>query len=79
MSKEELKSRLESIFNKIFHNVPEETIHTLTKINTEGWDSLAHLNLVISLEEEFEVSITPEEATMITSFYSVLSILESKK
>lgn len=34
----------------------------------EAWDSLTHLNLVLALEQEFDVSLTEEEAVEILNF-----------
>ena len=39
----------------------------------ESWDSMAHLNLVLSLEQAFGVNITPDE---IAEMISVSAIVE---
>jgi acyl carrier protein len=45
--------------------------------NLPTWDSLAHMNLVIALEEEFGISIPDDEAANITSYELVrISVLE---
>lgn len=36
--------------------------------NCDDWDSMAHLNIVIAVEEEFDISIEPEDITEIKSF-----------
>jgi acyl carrier protein len=36
--------------------------------NIENWDSLKHMNLVIALEEEFEISIPDDEVGNIISY-----------
>ena len=78
MNKEKLHTRLETVFGKIFIDTPIKKIQTLNKLNAERWDSLAHLNLIISLEEEFEISIVYDELDSITSFSSALAFLENK-
>ncbi len=78
MNKEKLHSRLETVFGKIFNEIPINKIHTLNKLNAERWDSLAHLNLIISLEEEFGISIAYDEGDSITSFGSAMAFLEDK-
>ena len=35
--------------------------------NVPAWDSVAHLNIVLSLEAAYGVSFTPEEITEMTS------------
>jgi acyl carrier protein len=50
---------------------PASTSETL-----ENWDSLKHLNLILALEEAFDVSIPDEEAANITSYALIKSVLE---
>jgi len=76
---QDIKSRLESLFGKVIQGVAAESISKLERVDTEEWDSLAHLNLVISLEEEFGVSINPDQAAEITSFEETYRFVESKR
>jgi acyl carrier protein len=40
-----------------------------------SWDSLGHLNLVIALEEEFEVNLSAEEVLAMSNIGSIRRIL----
>jgi len=40
-----------------------------------SWDSLGHLNLVIALEEEFEVNLSAEEVLAMRNMGSIRGIL----
>ena len=44
----------------------------------ETWDSVHHLNLVLALEQEFELQFEPEEIDSMTSIEQIVSVLESK-
>lgn len=44
--------------------------------NIPTWDSLRHMNLVLALEEEFNVSIPDEDAGNITSYQLIKLVLE---
>ena len=46
--------------------------------NNSNWDSLRHLNLIVELESEFEVSFEPEEITEMSSAKKIISTLKSK-
>jgi len=49
--------------------VPEESINEASSNDNIGsWDSIQHMNLVLALEEEFDVAILDEDAANITSF-----------
>ena len=43
-----------------------------------AWDSVTHLNLVMAIEEEFGVFLTPEEAMEMTSVKLIRLLLEEK-
>lgn len=45
-----------------------------------AWDSLAHLNLILALEEEFEVDIPPEDFPKLHSdLQTIQEYLEARK
>ena len=44
-----------------------------------SWDSVHHLNLILALEQEFQVQFEPEEIDRMTSVEAVLSVLEKKR
>lgn len=46
--------------------------------NCATWDSLHHLSICFDLEEEFNISIEPEEMGMIRSYYDILDLIRSK-
>ena len=44
-----------------------------------GWDSLSHVELMMSIEEEFNISqIVPEEIVFMTSIDNIKQILKNK-
>ena len=44
----------------------------------KSWDSLAKLNLILTIEQEFKVQISVVEAEKFISFNDILLILENK-
>ncbi len=42
------------------------------------WDSLKHIELILSLEEYFEISFSKSEMEKITSIKNIKSLLENK-
>ena len=45
----------------------------------EGWDSLAHVQLMLAVEEEFGVTLTTEEMADMTSIPAILGVLRRKE
>lgn len=46
--------------------------------NVESWDSVHHLNLVLALEQEFDLQFEPEEMDQMHSIEHILNVLENK-
>tara|TARA_B100000787_G_C16040048_1_gene226546 strand:- start:74 stop:301 length:228 start_codon:yes stop_codon:yes gene_type:complete len=49
-----------------------------TNENTENWDSLSFLILIVSLEKEFKISFTPEELVDLNSFVKIKLAITGK-
>lgn len=43
----------------------------------KSWDSLRHMNLVLALEDEFNIAIPDEDAANITTYPLIRLVLES--
>lgn len=48
------------------------------QFNCENWDSLHHLNLIVELEEAFDVEFEPEEIAEMKSFDAVKRTIQAK-
>ncbi len=44
----------------------------------ESWDSLKHMSLVVSLEEEFDIEFDEEEILTLTSLPEIMATLSKK-
>lgn len=44
----------------------------------EGWDSLAHVQLILEIEEAFDVSLSTDEAAEMNSIPAILAVLREK-
>ena len=69
-----IKNVMSAVFeipvNKIKGNASPDTI--------ESWDSLKHMNLVIALEEEFEIEFINDEINEMMNFALIKSVLMGK-
>jgi acyl carrier protein len=54
----DLHQRLESVFREVFNDDSLELSETTTAADIPGWDSLAHINLMLSVENTFGVHFT---------------------
>jgi acyl carrier protein len=44
----------------------------------EAWDSTQHLNLVLAIEEKFNIQLSPEEMEQMKSIGQIAKIVEGK-
>ena len=56
----------------------EDLDATCSQKTCEKWDSMAQLNLVLELEDEFSISLEPEEIGEMTSFETVCQMVAKK-
>ncbi len=54
----------------------EDEIEDDTSPNTvESWDSLKHMNLILALEEEFDVEFSDDQVVELTSYREIRETL----
>jgi acyl carrier protein len=59
--------------------VPESSLGPASTPDTvETWDSLHHLGLVVALEQEFGVQLSPEEIEQLLSIELTAALMEEK-
>ena len=56
----------------------EDIDNSVSQDNCIKWDSLNHLNLILEIEMEFDVSFDPEEIAEIKSASNILSLLKKR-
>lgn len=58
MSREEIYERLNAVFQDVFDDeeltVDDETVAS----DVDGWDSLMHITLIDSIEDEFDIKLS---------------------
>jgi len=73
-----MEKKLKIIFSQIFEiNISQINDHSSSD-NIERWDSLNHTNLIVALEQAFEVSFTADEIIDMLNFKQIRIILEQK-
>ncbi len=73
-----MEERLKECFTAVFPNLTSDEILRSSTASVATWDSLATVTLISVIEEEFGVTIAPEEYEYIVSFDLVNQCLQSK-
>ena len=61
---DKIKNVMSAVFEIPVDSIKEDS----SSDNIETWDSLRHLNLILGLEEEFDVSIPDEEVGNLVNY-----------
>ena len=70
------KEKLKKIFSTVF-KINEDKIDDKSSPSTvKGWDSLKQMNLVIAIEEEFDVEFDEDQIIAMQNFESIYNILK---
>jgi acyl carrier protein len=73
-----MNNKLKKIVSEILEVEIERINDETSPQNIESWDSLKHIYLVTSIEEEFNVRFSDEEITEMLNFKLICMILEEK-
>jgi acyl carrier protein len=71
-------AKLQECFALVFPDLAEAEIPNASMASVGSWDSVASINLVTVIEEEFGIQLEPEELEEMASFATVLDLLERK-
>ena len=64
----ELDARLVAVVAAVLDLDPASVGEHTSTDTVEAWDSLAHMNLILAVEEEFAIVLPDEDAADLTSF-----------
>ena len=70
-----MEDKIKNIMSAVF-GVPADSINNESSPTTiESWDSLKHMDLIIALEKEFDITIPDDEVVNMLSFGVILHIV----
>lgn len=75
-SEQSLDGRVLAIASDCFNQPTENLSRESNPFNTVGWDSMAHMQLIEMLEEEFDFVMGPEDITNLMSLGDAIDIVE---
>ena len=70
------ETKLKSVIATVLEIEPTKIDQNSSMDTIEAWDSIKHLDRIISLEEEFGVSVPDEEAGDLTSYALIKLVIK---
>ncbi len=73
-----MRDKIKNVMALVFEIEPSQIPESASTSTIDNWDSLNHMNLVVALEEEFNILFSDEEIVEIISLEAVEKSLLSK-
>lgn len=78
MSREEIRERLNQVFIDLFDDESIVLSDETTANDIEDWDSLEHINLIVAIEQEFNIKFNMNEVTTMKNVGEMIDIIASR-
>jgi len=75
---DDVLTRLQDVFREVFARPELELAEELAAPDVEGWDSLKHIELIISVEDTFGVTFRTAEVSEMDTVGDLAAALRSK-
>lgn len=72
----DIESRIAQCFQNVFPDVALEDLPRASQASLTQWDSVAHVTLLLSIAEEFQIELDEEVFPSLTSYLLVLDFVE---
>jgi len=74
-----LHERLAEVFQNVFNDETLALTDETTAYDVPGWDSIAHINLMFSIEQSFGVQFNGNELAELKNIGELKNLLKRKK
>lgn len=75
---ESIISEVISILSDLFNVSPEELGPDSSPDTVKGWDSLQHVNIVLDVEQRFNITLSPTEIEEMLTVQDIVDIVNKK-
>ena len=74
----DVQEKVIQVLINIFQVSPDKISTKTTSDNVENWDSMNHINMILSLEQEFGISYDEEQAVSMLSVGEIIDVTKGK-
>jgi len=78
MDDAQIYSRLAPVFNQVFDDETIEVTPQLTAKDVDGWDSLTHIRLILSVEKAFKIRFTTSEIGNLENVGDLVALIRAR-
>ncbi|MDR3775301.1 MAG: acyl carrier protein [Terracidiphilus sp.] len=78
MDEPQIYARLTEIFQDVFDEDSIEVSPGLSAKDVDGWDSLAHIRLILTIERAFKIKFTTSEIGQLQTVSDLVAIIKTR-
>jgi acyl carrier protein len=78
MDEPQIYARLAEIFQEVFDEDSIEVTPELSAKNVDGWDSLTHIRLILTVEKAFKVKFSTAEIGKLENVGDLVALIQSR-
>ncbi len=73
-----MENKIKNVMSSVFDVNVNEILEDTSPDSLDNWDSMAHMNLIVGLEEEFNILFNEDEITEMLNFKLICLIISEK-
>jgi acyl carrier protein len=78
MDEPQIYARLTEIFTNVFDDDSIELTPELAAKDVDGWDSLAHIRLILTIEKAFKIKFTTTEIGKLENVGELVALIKAR-
>lgn len=78
MDEPQIYSRLSEIFKDVFDEDSIQLRPSLSANDVEGWDSLTHIRLIMSVEKAFKIKFSTSQVRKLENVGNLVSLIQAR-
>ena len=78
LDREKVVDRLNHLFRDIFDDDDIAVTDTTVAADIDGWDSLAHITLILGVEREFHIKMTAAEVGSLKNVGQMIDVIVAR-
>ncbi len=78
MDRNEIYASLREIFDDVFDDDSIELTPELTAADVDGWDSLTHIRLMLTIEKRLKVKFSTSELSNLKNVGDLVALIEKR-
>ena len=72
-----VRDKLEILFKNTF-SIKDKDISKASQNNLKNWDSVNHMNLILAIEKEFDITLDNNDVVKLSDFKSCFQLIKNK-